>query len=458
MVRLWPAQEEMQAFLRKEDTVIAAVSGGCDSVCLLLTLAEVRKRLPFTLRAVHVNHGIRGEEADGDEAYVQELCARLSVPCTAVRADVPAEAAAGGRSLEEAARDRRYRILTEEARKEAAPEKRVLIALAHHRDDQAETLLLNLFRGAGLRGLSGMRKLTLREEGIWLYRPFLDCSRDRLREAVLAAGATWREDSTNFDTSLRRNYIRKVLLPGAEERFPGAVVRLAETARLTGLAADYLDEEAEEALRKVKTEEGGLELGELRTLAPVLRQAVLRRWLSENGGLKDVTARHYEAAESLLQAQSGSSLSLPGGRVLLRRQEDLVIRGREAGGEAFCPPVWRSRTFSFEKTMEIPDSPYTKWMDRDKIFGSFSFRGRQEGDWFYLPDGGRKTVKSYLTERKIPAEERDRIPLLAVGSHVLWIVGWRLCHSVRITDATREVLEITLEVQHEEAHGKSPDS
>ncbi len=434
------------------DIAVAAVSGGCDSVCLLLEMAALAKQRGFFLAAVHVNHGIRGPEADGDEEFVRQLCAREGVPFTAVHADAPACAAQQGLSLEEAARSLRYGALLQAAEKlqreaaagtEARP--RVLIMTAHHRDDQAETVLLNLLRGSGIRGLTGMRELSPRGNGIYIYRPFLQRSRAELQQLLRAKGQTWREDSTNGDTAYRRNYLRRELLPEAEERFPGAGENIAEAAALLAETEDWLEQAAGELFENALTEDGGLLTAALEKQPAVLRQRVLRRWLLPRGGVKDVGRVHYRALEELLCGQSGRSLDLPGGRRVLRNQQALVLQwdgGEKQEAEPMLPAL-SVRRYPREKDMEILRSLDTVQLDCDMIRGSFSLRTRRPGDYFILASGGRKSLKSYLIDKKIPLERRDRMPLVAEGSHVLWLIGCRISDAVRVTDQTKTILELS---------------
>lgn len=429
-----------------EDRVTAAVSGGCDSVCLLFLLTKLREQTGFRLRAMHENHGIRGREADGDEAFVRELCSRWNVPLTVFRDDIPAACAASGESTEEAARRIRYanlKALAEEE-KAALPEGspgRVLVCTAHHRDDQAETVLLALLRGTGLTGLCGMRARQPFAGGCFLWRPLLDRSREDLRALAREAGLSWREDATNAETDASRNFVRHVLLPQAQERFPGAARRIAALAGRLSETDRFLEEEARRRLDECRTPEGGLSVSTLLPLPQELRFRVLRAWLTEGGGAKDVGQVHYSALEGLLAAQSGSRLSLPGGRTVLRTQTDL--RPEAAPAESALPS-WQAEVFPYENGRLFPENPYTKTFDYDKINGLIECRTRRTGDWFRMKGGGTKTVQRYMIERKIPVSERDSVPLFAAGSHVFWIVGWRVCADTVITEQTKRVLRITV--------------
>ena len=218
-------RQKVLAFMRKNhmtdrgDGVLAAVSGGADSVCLLLLLCELAAELGIHVSAFHMNHGIRGAEADRDERFVEKLCGRMGVPLTVVHEKVGSYAADHGLSTEEAGRILRYRHLKETAEKYGCAK----IAVAHHEDDDAETVLLNLFRGSGLPGLSGIRPV--REE---IIRPLLCVSRKEIEEYLTSREHSWCEDSTNKENDYTRNKIRHKILPLMVEINEQAAKMIAE--------------------------------------------------------------------------------------------------------------------------------------------------------------------------------------------------------------------------------------
>lgn len=435
---------EAENLLSGGDAVLVALSGGCDSVGLLLCLSALKDPLKLKLFAAHVNHGIRGTEADRDETFVRALCARRGVPLAVYRENVPAEAALSGESEEEAGRRLRYRDLCEAAKAVGAK----CIATAHHRDDQAETLLLNLIRGSGISGLAGMRlKRPVGDpsEGLTLIRPFLAVSRAEIEEYVRGKNESWCEDSTNGDEEYSRNRIRNSLIPEAEKLRPGAAKHIAAAAEKLRAAEDYLEEETERQYEACRQKDGSLRLSGLSELRPFLRQRVLARWLTDKGGTKDVGEVHYAALENLLPGDSGKSLDLPGGRRVLREQKTLRILEGKTLPKPEGPKAadFTLRLLERENAGEIPQKQYTKWLDHDIINNTLVFRTRREGDYFTLPDGGRKSVKQYFIDEKIPLSERDSVPLVADGSHVLWIVGHRISAAARIGEDTKTILEIT---------------
>jgi len=283
---------------------LLGLSGGADSVALLRMLLPLREAGTLFPEAVHVNHGLRGEESDGDQAFTEELCGRLKVPLHAVRLDL------GGRRDENAAREARYAAFFRIMKEREIP----ALILAHQREDQAETLMMRLLRGAGPEGLEGMRPLEERN-GFRILRPMLDISGAELREALRGLGQPWREDGTNRQDLYLRNRIRKELLPRMEEMVPGAVRRLARTAGLIAEENDAMAEAAEKLLRAAESPEG-LDAGMLKEAPAALRKRALRRWWREKGPRLDERELSYEQTgrlAALTDAPRGTIINLPAG-------------------------------------------------------------------------------------------------------------------------------------------------
>ncbi len=423
---------------------VTALSGGSDSTGLLVLLSGLREEMDLTLWAVHIHHGLR-KNADIDEAFCRDLCRKLAVPLSVYREDVRTAARLDGKSIEEAGRDIRYARLFETAREQ----KMNAVLTAHQREDQAETVLLHLLRGSGLSGLSGMSPVRKTEDGPALIRPLLSAGKEEIRQFLEEEGFAWREDESNADPSVLRNRVRLQLLPLCEGMASGAAERLASTAHSVRKSSEYLEKEAlfRCAERGIVPEEDRWPLGALLSTESGLRHFVWRRILRAHGGLKDVGAVHYEALDGLLKQPSGSRTQLPGGRVFLREQETLsIIVSEEVRDEA---PEYSIRTFPYEKNMKIPELQYTKWIDYAIIKSNILFRKRRDGDYFYLPGGGKKSLARFMIDEKIPLGERDRIWLLADGAHILWIVGYRISAAARVGEHTRTVAEITVKRQGE---------
>ena len=444
------------------ERVVCPLSGGCDSVCLLLLLTRLAGELGLgEVSALHVHHGIRGEEADRDEAFCRTLCERLGVPLTVRHEDIPAVAAAGGESLEEAGRRRRLELFADEAKRRGAK-----VAAAHHLNDQAETLLFNLIRGTGPAGLVGMKPLREDDRGFTLIRPLLWASREEIEAYVRSRGESWCEDQTNLSGDNDRSRLRTEVLPVLEDLRPGAARHIAALAEKQAAQEAFLDRLADRKLAAAGRPDGSLDIEDLRSEDPVLRQRIFALWLERNGGMKDVGEVHFAALEDLLEGQSGRQTDLPGDRSVLREQQGLrLISGvRRDGASAAEEDTNTDLSADFSVTVfpagknpEIPKKEYTKWLDYDTITGGLCFRTRQKGDYLTLPGGGRQSLQDFFVNEKIPLGERDKVPLAADGSHVLWIVGHRISAAAKITDKTNTVIEIRYGGEYEKTSSGHSD-
>ncbi len=424
------------------DGCIAALSGGCDSVSLLLLLHEWRKTEDFDLWAVHVNHGLR-ENAAADEEFCIRLCRGLDIPLIVFREDVRHLSKRSGLSLEEAGRNIRYERLTVTAEKLGLSQ----VAAAHQQDDQAETLILHLLRGSGLHGLSGMKPVRMLNEKVRLIRPLLHIPRTELEEFLREEKQNWREDESNREERFARNSVRNRVMPALRGIRPDAERALSSAADHLAEYSRFLEKTARETAFRAGIDpekDSSLPLSWLKEADPVAACEIFRIWLDSHGGLRDVGERHYDMLAALIAKPSGSSADLPGGRRVLREQEDLRLIGVVEPGPMKAPRI-RIETFSRKEGMIIPDSLYTKWMDYDIINEHLSLRNRKKGDYLILPDGGKKMLSRFMVDEKIPLSERDRIWVLAQGSHVLWVVGYRMSAAAKITDKTATVAQITVE-------------
>ena len=456
-VRDYMREHEMTA---PGDAVIVALSGGADSVCLLTVLKQLATP-EFLLRAVHVHHGIRGAEADRDEAFAQKLCESLSVPLCVAYCHVPAYAAEHGLSEEEAGRILRYQVLEKEAGKweqELPAGSRVKIALAHHRDDNAETILHHLLRGSGLTGLAGIRPVQGRR-----IRPLLCVGREEIRAYLEAGHISWCEDSTNQSPDYTRNRIRSQVLPLLKTAVnEQAEEHILQAGQIIGQADAYLRQQAEEIWQEAvcgrEEDLAAIPLTAFARQPEILKTYLIRHMLDQlHPGWKDIGSRHFTAIAELAGKPVGSRLDLPGGLMartgyetleIVRKTEREVSVKTESGADGEIHgrqtvPELHMTVFSRQKDQEIPKNQYTKWFDYDKIKGTLSVRTRRRGDYLILPSGGSKTIARYMIDEKIPKEKREQILLLAEGSHVLWVVGFRISEYYKIEEHTENILQVT---------------
>ena len=457
-------QERVLRLIEKErmilpgERVAAGISGGADSVCLLYMLLAWRERCPFTLLPVHVEHGVRGEESLEDAAFTERLCAGLGLPCHVEHVDMNGFALREKLSPEEAGRKLRYAAF-----KEALGESGGRIAVAHNRNDQAETVLLNLARGSGLRGLGGMRPVSGR-----IIRPLLETSRGEIEDWLRGRGITWRTDSTNDQLCYARNRIRHIALPALTESVNSAaaehICRAAEKAAEADRYLEKLAEEKYSSLLQKETEKSiRLDAGGLLEEDPLLQEYLIRYALRRvSGGLKDTGSVHVEAVRELLGKKSGKRLNLPGGVLAVRVGEALVLTADKSGeqppqvfingpGTYVCgKKIFRVKLTDWRGRGCPEEKKYTKWLAYDTMKNGLCLRTRRQGDYLVInAQGQHQSLKKYLIDHKVPAAERDQLILLADGSHILWVVGLRISAAARVTRETETVLEITAEERPE---------
>lgn len=446
--------EKIRAYIKKYkmleegDTVIAGISGGADSVCLLYMLLALRQEWKLDVIAVHVNHMIRGRAADEDEAFVRRLCREQQVPLEVFRTDVAELAREQKLSEEEAGRNVRRDAFERTAREHGAAK----IALAHHKNDNAETVLLNLSRGAGLKGLGGIRP----RNGPYI-RPLLAVSREEVEEYLEKKNYSYCTDATNSEDAYTRNRIRKYVIPYMErevnegflDHVCGAAERMAELW-------EYIEKKAaEEEARCVCRRGSGSAVVRkegYEQMESVLRPYVLADVLAGiSGRRKDLEKIHLQALEELFEKQVGRMIDLPYGMKAYRCYEGIRIEGEGAGEAEEAPGAVSVRVFDAgeiegDLLEAIPKTPYTKWFDYGIIKNSVTIRTRQSGDYITIDRQGRKQkLKQYFINEKIPGEKRDKILLAADGSHVLWVIGYRRGLSGEVTRNTRKILEITID-------------
>lgn len=432
--------------LETGDRVIVAVSGGADSVCLLKVLDKLKEELGISLFAVHIHHGLRGEEADRDADWVREFCNSMNIECSVVHYNVKEYAGQHGLSVEEAGRLLRYETFEREAKEKGAAR----IAVAHHGDDNAETILHNLFRGSGLRGLGGIPPVRGK-----IVRPLLSVGRSEILEYLRKENQTFCEDSTNSCNEYTRNKLRNQILPLiVEEINQGAVSNILHAGGLIAQADSYLEKTAKTYLEQYgKREEGGVSMSVavLEQQESIIQAYLIRLMIKEIcGSGKDITKKHIEQVQELIKKPVGRRLDLPYALTARRTYEELWIGVQnirpnvdKLSAEELPVPVFT--VFPYKKGAEIPQNEYTKWFDYDKIKSTLSVRTRRPGDYFTLSRGGHKSIKSYMIDEKIARENRDRIPLLAEENHVIWMIGYRISEYYKVTDQTQTILQVQVD-------------
>jgi tRNA(Ile)-lysidine synthase len=447
--------------------VAAAVSGGSDSTALAYLLRDLHAAGEVTLAGIaHFNHQLRTSASD-DESFVAQIATAIGIPFLAGTEDVTARARREHRSIEDAARAARYEFF-DRARAHFGADR---IALGHTRDDQAETFLLRLIRGAGPRGLASMHP----RHGA-IVRPLLDCRRHELRAWLSDRAIAWRDDETNADVNIPRNRVRAELIPLLASRFNASIVDvLAGEAELAGEAWDALGAAADEtAARIVKATDDGCEIDREAFLAlPIaVRRTLLWREMCRIAGGRTVGFEHVAQALRMLEPDGASSLDAPGHR-LERIGERVVLRGRVPGvtGRVERQPP----TNLFRYSLSIPgvvqlselgcvvsaESVETAQRQsgssavsgnssvavrRDLCGKSLAVRNRRPGDRFRPAGlGGTKKLQDFFVDRKVARSERDRVPLVVDDSdRIVWVAGFGIDEAFRITDPGQAMLILRL--------------
>ena len=446
MLQRTAAYMKQQQINLNGEKVIIGLSGGMDSVCLF----HILKDLGVSLEAVHVNHQIRGEEAKRDEQFVKNLCARYNIPFHGYRYDVPKISREKHLSEEEAGRMVRKEAFARVMKEQGAG----YVALAHHGNDRAETFLFHLSRGTGVKGLGSMKPV----QGT-IIRPLLWAERKEIEQYVQEKGYEFVEDATNSQTEYTRNKIRHEIIPALEEINPRCIPHICGAAEKLSAVSAYIDREAEKLCRlsavmygqEVQILKLAFEQGDEVLRIPVLQKCV--EYLS--GSLVNITEEHLEKLGALFAMQTGKEIHLPYGITAVRTYEGIRMFFREEKGQTEPVEITGEGTYDFggvtfrvsveawDESKIFPIKNYTKCFDYDKIIDKVFLRNRGSGDYLEInKNHGRKSLQDYLVNEKVPKDERNRVILLACGSHILWVVGKRISEYYKVTNETKKVLKV----------------
>ena len=452
----------MRAGVKSGSSILVGLSGGGDSVALTSALLELRERLGVRVVAAHLNHRIRGAESDRDEEFVRAMCSRLGVELIVERADVLGAISGYVANLEERAREVRHDFLSRAADRAAAD----FVALGHHRDDQAETVLMRLMRGAGATGMAAMAE---RGPGR-LIRPMLSISREEIRDYLDARGIPFLEDSSNSSRDILRNRIRVELLPMLEREYaPGLAGRLAELAGEMRSLDELVVSIASRELAAMRTGGGALDVAGFGALNRAVQAAAIRLYVAERiGSLRKFSRAHIEAIrELILDGGPSASIDLPGGWRAERQYNFLQLvndqRRIAAGAQlrsvsdrfsvaiaADGVTIVEAAGFKFEaSTMaasaaSMPDSLSVAMFDAAKIADAGMIaRNFIEGDRLH-PIGmrGRRKVHDVFVDRKLPRARRGSFPVVMVGDSIAWLPGLARADCALVTKATETVVRV----------------
>ena len=418
-----------------------AISGGVDSVSLLHYLKSRETECGYLLCAVHCEHGIRGEESLADARFVEKFCKAQGVLLYTFSEDCLARAKRDKQSLETAARAFRQEcfscILNEE--------KADFIATAHHKNDDAETVLFRLLRGTSLTGVGGMSE----RNGV-ILRPFLAWAREEIVDYAKQNGLSYCVDSTNFEADATRNKLRLQVLPLMEEAVPGAVENLVRFSSIASEDDALLYEYAEELL----TENDGEITVAFCEKKPLFRRACLLA-LKGLGVEKDYTALHLENAYGLQILERGAKLSFPKGVEAEKRENGIVFYQKKEGffeKKTAVQPFTKNGFDGGRYEVKVSFTPINEgngWRvlqaDGEKIPATAIYRFREDGDFIYRFGGGKKTLKKFFNEEKTPVAERAYLPLIADENGEVYVVcGVEISEKVKVTSETKNPLYISI--------------
>ena len=469
------------AMLASSGRVVAAVSGGPDSMALLESLVllmgdESRERLVVA----HLDHGLRESAAD-DAEFVREEARSRGLEFVLGTEDVGSLARDQKLSVEHAARKVRYAFLGRAAREAGAQ----TVALGHTADDNAETVFLNIFRGTGLRGLSGIRpvRVDTDDEGgeVRYIRPLIKLTRAEIEAFLAERGVPFRTDETNVDTRFRRNLVRHELLPAVRRALqPRATEVLCRLATLASEARDFVEGEAASRLGEVRSgETASLSRAEWERVPPALRGSVLRLLFESASGGRSLSQAHVAAVRKLVESagESGETgeIDLPGRWTARATGEGVTLVPPRVQEESAEPEPWRL-LLRVPGHVKIPDGRVLvaelktrnpgggeqpprsadptaplEWADHDALGRprELVIRSREPGDVFCpFGTGGTKTVKRFLIDLKVPREERPLVPIVTTADEegeIVWVAPYRLAEGARVSKETREVLVLRLE-------------
>ena len=440
-----------QHLLQSDGRYLVALSGGADSVCLLLVL----KQLGYFVEAIHCNFHLRGEESDRDELFCKNLCAEKQIPLHLVHFDTREYAQLHKVSIEMAARQLRYHHFASLCHDLGFDG----VCVAHHQDDVAETVLMNLIRGTGIKGLSGIKpKIQQRlrvgaKAGIpiplTVIRPLLCVTRDEIEHFLKGIGQDYVTDSTNLVPDVLRNKIRLQVLPLLDEIAPSASRNIVETAENVAFAEEFLDQAVSGMMEELK-DEGSIPVSKIKS------EYLLFRILSDYGftsvQIKQIYA-HLDAPTGTEFRSESHVLVFDRGRLLIEEVEKNPfheMRIPEEGTYILDETAkLRMERMPKPEGFEIPRSSDVIAVDADRLQMPLTVRLPKEGDRF-TPFGmqGSKLVSDFLTDQKLSLlEKRRQLIILDSTGRILWVVGLRPDNHFRITDSTRTILRLSIEKQ-----------
>ena len=455
---------EEQRILEAGDHVLIGVSGGADSLALLYFLDKFADLFQIVIGVAHLHHGLRGQAADADEEFVRNFCQQRKIPFFSRQRNIQVISQIEKISVEEAGRKERYDFFMAIAEEQGYNR----IAMGHHINDQAETMLMRLIRGTGVKGVSGIKSS---RDNLYI-RPFLCLQKKEILNYCDIHKLAFRTDATNFQRDYTRNKIRLDIMPMILAINPRAEVHFNEFTKIANEYEAFFEKYVDQLEDQILT------LKEQRVLInrdlwlkeePVVQKEILRRSIFKfKGSLKEIEYNHITAFYSLLKSDKTIwEIHFPHDILIMRRYDRVMVVEKQKSVGAIIAPKrilpnktylfskerliletklvsqdeFRKKTAIFSKEMEIHSE---KYFDYDKIKDILVLRSRQSGDYFY-PTGltGKKSIKKYCIDKKIDRNRRDQIPLLVTGGEVLWILGYAINQRFLADNDTKNIIKVT---------------
>ncbi|SHH47716.1 tRNA lysidine(34) synthetase TilS [Tepidibacter thalassicus] len=448
--------------LNDGDKVILGLSGGPDSVCLLHILNYLKDEFNIKIYAAHLNHKIRGIEAQKDAMYAAKICDIMGIICFIRAIDVPKYCEENNLSLEEGARILRYNMFFEIKEKINADK----IAIAHNINDQAETVLMRMMRGTGLQGLKGIEYK--RDDGI--IRPLLDVSREEIEKYCEENNLNPRIDHTNLEDIYVRNKIRLKLIPYMSENFnPNLKESIARMANLLREDSDYIEEQANSAFEQVCEKKSqniiSLDIDKFLKFHKAIKNRIIRKSIDFIlGDIKGIEQKHIEDVISLFfESKTDTRIDLPRGIRVYKKNRNIIFTNEELVEKKInynyklpksgyikvkeLNAIVESKILSVKEMKNITHDKYTKCFDADKVCGDLLIRNRKNGDRIkILGLGGSKKIKDLFIDLKIPREDRDKIPILVDEKGIIWVIGYRMSEDYKIDKGTKNILKVSFKL------------
>ena len=427
--------------IKKGETVAVACSGGIDSICLLHFLHSQQKKLGINVVAINVDHSIRNTSSN-DTQFVVDYCQKNNIICHKFKVDVPKLAKQQKLGLEETARIARYKIFDNVLDNNLADK----IAIAHHQSDQVETVLLNIFRGAGLKGASGMDT----KQGKYI-RPFLNISKSDILTYAKENNIDYVVDETNFDVDYSRNFLRNEIIPQLKTKWKNVENNILNFANICKQDDEYINSTLNFDDISFEKDLARIPLYKFASAVSV-QNRVLKYCFQKLGLSKDIEKRHLTLLRELAQnSKSGTKVNLPNKLrasveydelvlAIPKKQKELAKKEFKIGKTEFENIAISIKKETFDGNAEtLTCKKNCHYIDADKLPADVLWRARKNGDVFTKFGSGEKKLKDYLIDKKVPQENREQIPMLATGNEIYCVLGYEISDKIKVTDKTKNI-------------------